>query len=440
MGTLWPTTGACATTAQPRPATVDRMLRRPVTVVFLCLATLAGACSASVSDDTLSVPNSDGEDDANNETSTLPSPTAEPTPTPEPTPIPALGLPDPPNTPSALTSLTLGTDLTSDLVKVTIDGEVVAATGGENQKAGDVVASVWVPPGESDVCVYGASNPSEDRGPSPLEPTDVVLGCSTVTGTVGAPEALLPEHRIIAYYGVGAIPGLGVMGEGTPQEATERLLLEAKAYEPFGKPVLPAFEYIASVAQAQPMDDGSYSLFMPFDEIDEYLAQIRSVGGILVLDIQPGRTSFLKQAKELERFLMEPDVHLALDPEWAMTDTQVPGRVIGMVTANQVNRVLDYVSSLIDTHGLPEKLVIVHQFQERMINNRDRIKDPENIDVLFHVDGQGPIGAKYETYDVLAADEPYYMGFKVFFDEDSRVMTADEVMAIEPQPIYVSYQ
>ncbi|MEM7286865.1 MAG: hypothetical protein AAF480_10980, partial [Actinomycetota bacterium] len=136
----------------------------------------------------------------------------------------------------------------------------------------------------------------------------------------------------------------------------------------------------------------------------------------------------------------EPDVHLALDPEWSMRPGEVPGRVFGDTDAATVNEIARWLQDLVVRHGLPQKTLIVHQFLAGMVNDRDAIEDPEGIAVMFHIDGQGPVGAKYGTYDQLAVDPPFFNGFKVFFDEDSRVMTPAEVMGIEPVPVYVSYQ
>ena len=39
---------------------------------------------------------------------------------------------------------------------------------------------------------------------------------------------------------------------------------------------------------------------------------------LLILDLQPGRASFLHQTKVLHHFLLDPSVSIALDPEWKL--------------------------------------------------------------------------------------------------------------------------
>src|ERR671926_395849 len=62
---------------------------------------------------------------------------------------------------------------------------------------------------------------------------------------------------------------------------------------------------------------------------DKSAEQARRNKVLVILDLQPGRGNFLPQAQRLERFLIQPHVGLALDPEWRMPPGKVPGRTIG---------------------------------------------------------------------------------------------------------------
>ena len=67
--------------------------------------------------------------------------------------------------------------------------------------------------------------------------------------------------------------------------------------------------------------------------IRRYLKAARKAKALLILDIQPGRSDFFTETKRLRKWLKEPDVGLALDPEWRMGPGEVPGKVIGSVGA-----------------------------------------------------------------------------------------------------------
>ena len=52
--------------------------------------------------------------------------------------------------------------------------------------------------------------------------------------------------------------------------------------------------------------------------IRRYLKAARKAKALLMLDIQPGRSDFFTETTRLRKWLKEPDVGLALDPEWRM--------------------------------------------------------------------------------------------------------------------------
>ena len=166
-------------------------------------------------------------------------------------------------------------------------------------------------------------------------------------------------------------------------------------------------------------------------------------GVYVVLDLQPGRSDFLAQAKHFEELLLEPHVGLALDPEWRLKPNQVHLTQIGSVDAEEVNRVVEWLAGLVREHNLPQKLFIVHQFRLDMVTNRSLINRPPELALMVHVDGQGPIATKYTTYSALtgrADADQWWWGWKNFYDEDSPTPTAEQVLELDPLPVYVSYQ
>jgi len=150
-------------------------------------------------------------------------------------------------------------------------------------------------------------------------------------------RTLLPDYRVVAYYGAPQDPGLGQLGIGTPQSATAKLLTQAAPYARPGRPVMPALELIATLVTAAPGDDGKYRYRQSGNLIDRYLAEARRAKALLILDIQPGRARFMDEVRAYQPYLREPDVGLALDPEWSMRRHQIPGQVIGSTDASIVN-------------------------------------------------------------------------------------------------------
>ena len=123
--------------------------------------------------------------------------------------------------------------------------------------------------------------------------------------------------------------------------------------------------------------------------IDRYLRAAGGAKALLVLDIQPGRGDFLAEARRLERWLAQPDVGLALDPEWRVGPSEVPGKVIGSVSAEEVNAVSGYLAGLVRRHDLPEKLFVLHQFTDDMLRDKARIARRRGLATTVNIDGFG---------------------------------------------------
>ncbi|MGB7423705.1 MAG: hypothetical protein WA903_02230, partial [Ornithinimicrobium sp.] len=166
-------------------------------------------------------------------------------------------------------------------------------------------------------------------------------------------------------------------------------------------------------------------------------------GVYVVLDLQPGRATFLDQAKIYEELLRMPHVGLALDPEWRLTPTQQPLGQIGRVEAEEVNSVVEWLADLTAEEDLPQKLLVLHQFRLSMLQDQDQIdRSRDEIEILIHMDGQGSTGDKDSTWGAVvgAAAEGSPLGWKNFYDEDVPLLTPEQTMTREPTPFMISYQ
>jgi hypothetical protein len=257
----------------------------------------------------------------------------------------------------------------------------------------------------------------------------------------GGGRVLFPEHRVIAYYGSGEFPGLGVLGQKPPQASADAIIKQAQAYVPSGRKILPAMELITTVALASPGPTGTYSSNGNPDVVQKYLDVARKNKMMLILDFQPGQGEFLPQVKRFEKFLTQPDVGVALDAEWRMKKGQIPGKTYGSATAAEINGVSDYVAGLVKANNLPEKLFLVHQFRLDMLPDREKIVPRDGLAVVFHADGFGPQKEKKEVYQALALPgPPFHIGFKLFYKADTGLMSPAQAMALQPQPDLITYQ
>ncbi len=252
---------------------------------------------------------------------------------------------------------------------------------------------------------------------------------------------ILPGNRVVAYYGDPRDPELGVLGIGSPDKEARRLARQARGYARPGRPVLPALELITTLATAEEGEDGDHSLHEETATTRRYLRAARAHHMLLILDIQPGYATFIEEARRLEPFLKQPDVSLALDPEWSLTPPALPGQEIGSTDAATVNEVSRYLSDLVRRYDLPQKLLVVHRFTDEEIEAEDQLTRESGVALVLDVDGFGAPPNKISKYKQLAhRRDKAFNGFKLFYRQDLDLMSPDEVLRLRPQPDFVVYQ
>ncbi len=311
-----------------------------------------------------------------------------------------------------------------------------------NFRAGQTVANLAVVPLDTsgNVCLL-----SHARSHVIVDVVAYLPGTPVAASSAECPaQRLFPHWRMVAMYGNDSARVLGVLGEQDPDAAARRLDRVIAPWAALSdRPILPTFELIATVAQASAGSSGLYRARSSDEFVQRYLDAARRHGVYLLLDLQPGRSDFLTEAKAYEKFLREPDVGLALDPEWRTEYPNRPGGgYVGKVDASEVNAVADWLAQLVAAEGLPEKLLVVHQFQVRMITDKHLLREPEGIALTIHMDGFGTRSQKLDTYRWVHVDPPWNNGFKLFYDEDINMFQPADVLggAVVPVPDLITYQ
>ena len=257
----------------------------------------------------------------------------------------------------------------------------------------------------------------------------------------GGGRRLFPDKRVVAFYGAPQDDELGELGIGTPDSAARRLKRQARPYARKNRPVLPALELITVLAHAAPGEDGLYRARQPDSVIRRYLRAARRHDALLILDIQPGRADFFTETIRLRKWLKEPDVGLALDPEWRVGPGELPGQVIGRVASREVNATSAWLEQLVVKHDLPEKLFLIHQFTDDMVDEKT-LKTRDRLAMVLNVDGFGGQEIKKAKYDAFAKGTPkgFHPGYKLFYREDTDLMTPKQVMRMRPRPDVIAYE
>lgn len=283
----------------------------------------------------------------------------------------------------------------------------------------------------------------------PLDPQPVPPpGLWPVKTVYPNPGAILPFKRVIAFYGNLYSKKMGVLGEYPEDVMLAKLQGEMDKWQKAdpNTPVLPALHYIAVTAQGSPGEDGKYRLRMPGSEIEKVIKMAEKINAIVFLDIQVGFSDIQTELPLLEKYIKLPQVHLGMDPEFSMKTGVRPGKVVGTYDASDVNFAAEYLAKIVKENNLPPKILVVHRYTQKMLTNYQNIKPLPEVQIVIHMDGWGPKAKKIGTYNQFVYPEPVqFTGFKLFYKNDilnpgTVLMTPEDLLKLNPQPVYIQYQ
>ena len=262
------------------------------------------------------------------------------------------------------------------------------------------------------------------------------------------PGSIIPSKRIVAYYGNPLSKKMGALGEFEKDDMLRRLKGEVAKWQAADPsvPVQPALHLIAVVAQGQPGKDGKYRLVMSEALINQVYGWAKEAGAIMFIDIQTGHDDIRKVFPRFEWILKNPDVHLGIDPEFNMGPSGAkPGKKIGTYDAADINYASGYLKELVKKYNLPPKVFVVHRFTRNGVTNSKRIALRPEVQIVMHMDGWGAPWLKRDSYrDYVVAEPVQFTGFKLFYHNDTKkgdpLMTPQDLLKLNPKPIYIQYQ
>jgi hypothetical protein len=257
-------------------------------------------------------------------------------------------------------------------------------------------------------------------------------------------ESILLNDDILAFYGHPQSERMGILGRYSITDLDVRLSELATEYRAVngGRGVRKAFYLIyGTVWPAGEIGILRESILM------EYIQYALERDILIFIDHQIGRYDPIDALKKMLPYLKYPNVHLALDPEWRTTK---PMQEIGTVTANEINRAQQTMEDYLLEQNLPgERLLVIHQFNWRMIQDREKVKsDFSRVRLVHCADGFGSPSLKRASYayNAQAANIPI-KGFKLFYNfgipgagYDYPLLTPKQVVELNPRPYVIMYQ
>jgi hypothetical protein len=268
-----------------------------------------------------------------------------------------------------------------------------------------------------------------------------------VTGPKPLPGSILPDKRIVCYYGNPNSKRMGALGEFPREQMLAKLDAEVKkwtAADP-AHPALPCLHMVTVVAQGDPGPSGKYRTQMRDSQVDSIYNMIKQRKGIFFIDVQVGQDDIRNFVPRFEEFLKRPDVHFAVDPEFYMRGGVKPGAKIGTMTAADINYVTGELARIVRENKLPPKVLVIHRFTRNMVQGYKDIKLRPEVQIVMDMDGWGAPWLKRDSYrDYIVKEPVQFTGFKLFYHNDTKkgdpLMQPADLLKLNPKPLYIQYQ
>ena len=278
--------------------------------------------------------------------------------------------------------------------------------------------------------------------------------------------AILPTHRVVAFYAVPGAEATGPAYQLSPSMLSD-LRTQAAVYQQLdpAHPVQPGIDLVSSVPDAYPGPEGFYSHHLDPATIQSYIDFCQQNGLILFLDLDFGWTPVQQEVNfflpYLERYSF---VQLAVDPEWMFPRHDgIPGTNLSNVRSSDLNPIIEMLAAIPMKYHVPRKILLLHQYRPdgdglatpynagvaEIADKRNLINDPR-VDLVIHIDSVGGFPGdqadktyQYNTWvgqDMQKYHNFRYGGFKMFYHIEAKtLMTPQQVLALQPPPMLITY-
>ena len=279
--------------------------------------------------------------------------------------------------------------------------------------------------------------------------------------------AVLPTHRVVAFYAVPDAEATGPAYE-LSTAMLDHLRAQGAAYQQLDPthPVQLGIDLVASVPDAFPGPQGTYSHLIDPATIQSYLDFCKKHDLLLFFDLDFGQASIHGTLNTflpyLERY---PFAHMAVDPEWMFPRKDgIPGVNLSNVRASDLNPIIRKLAEIPLKYHVPRKILVIHQYrpdgdglsnpydagQAEIADKQDLLDDPR-VDIVIHVDSVGGYPGDQEDktqqynrwvgQDIRKYHKFRYGGFKLFYQIESKtgLMTPRQVLALKPPPMVITY-
>ena len=327
-----------------------------------------------------------------------------------------------------------------------------------------VAAAVWHPfSSAGSPTTVGQPHPSTATQSSATPPSPSPTPTTSFNPAI---NAVLPSHRIVAFYAVPNSPATGP-AYTLSSSMLARLRSQGAAYQKLDPkhPVALGIDLVVDVPDHSKGKSGTYSHYVDSATVNNYVAFCKKNDLLLFLDLNIGWADPLTVLHHYDDLLKLPFVDVAIDPEWMFPrHNGIPGVNLSNVRASDLNPVIEAVAAMPMEYHVPRKIVIIHQYRgdgdgkadpddpgsSEIADKGDLVKD-SRVDLVIHIDSvggfPGDIAEKEGQYKRWVSDDMtkygnfQYGGFKIFYQLEAKhkLMTPAQVMSMKPAPMVITY-
>lgn len=267
------------------------------------------------------------------------------------------------------------------------------------------------------------------------------------------------KNLLIGYYGRPYSKALGVLGHTDINGLINRLKEVGKTYSAISSDikVQETFHIIYHLATKEAGRDGDYIKPLKESILIQYLEAAQKENFAVIIDLQLGALKPVDAVRSVLKFLKYPNVHIAIDPEFKIPSHKryPPGRFLGHIFGTDVNEVQELMNNYIIKNNIKGKRkLFIHMFHKKMLRKREVIKNYENIELVYNIDGHGSKASKIKIFNYLYNEESKKVaksGFKLFYVNDSKPLLnpkqvlgldtfSKSKMKLNAMPVYINYQ
>ncbi|OCI32629.1 hypothetical protein OERS_05580 [Oerskovia enterophila] len=210
------------------------------------------------------------------------------------------------------------------------------------------------------------------------------------------------------------LPGTTV--PATPAKITDAVARTAARAEPYvavagesgetDKTVtVPTLELVVTEASGAAGKDGNYSTELTVEAVRPAVEAALGAGQHVLLEFQPGKATFVEQVRQYADLLSLPGVGVSLDLDARRASGAV--KKDGVVPAQEIDAVVDYLAGVVEGKALPQKMLVVHVSQPGALTEAQSLTTTDDaVAVVLHSDVTGSSAVREKAWNELTKAVP----------------------------------